>query len=107
MSAQSLTKSELIERVFAAHGSLTNKEAEEAVKLILGTIITALHNGSRIEVRNFGSFSIKQRRARTGRNPRSGEKVEVEAKYIPVFKAGAELKQLVNDAYLKEKEVAE
>ncbi len=100
--SSALTKSELIERVFAEHGSLTNREADQAVNTILNTIVTALGHGCRVEVRSFGSFSLNLRRARNGRNPRTGESVAVAAKYVPNFKAGIELKKAVNDAYLAE-----
>ncbi len=102
--SRALTKSELIDRVFAEHGSLTNREADEAVNTILNTIISALGHGCRVEIRSFGSFSLNRRRARNGRNPRTGESVAVAAKYVPNFKAGVELKTAVNEAYLAEQE---
>ena len=90
---RALTKSELIDRVFASHGSLTNREAEDAVNEILKTIITAMSNGVRVEIRGFGSFSLKYRK---GRNPRTGETVEVSAKYVPHFRAGKEVRDAMN-----------
>jgi len=89
---RALTKSELIDRVFASHGSLTNREAEDAVNEILKTIITAMSNGVRVEIRGFGSFSLKYRAARKGRNPRTGET----AKYVPHFRAGKEVRDAMN-----------
>ena len=88
---RALTKSELIDRVF-----LTNREAEDAVNEILKTIITAMSNGVRVEIRGFGSFSLKYRAARKGRNPRTGETVEVSAKYVPHFRAGKEVRDAMN-----------
>ena len=92
----------LVDLVFARNGSLNIREADQAVRLILEMIIDAMGRGKRIEIRNFGSFSLTKRRSRVGRNPRTGESVPVEAKYIPHFKAGAELKNAVNDAFNKE-----
>lgn len=66
---RALTKSELIDKVFARHGSLTNREADEAVNEILKTIISAMSHGVRVEVRGFGSFSLKHRAARTAATP--------------------------------------
>ena len=102
--SHALTKSELIEHVFQKHGSLTNREAETAVNLILNPVIQSLGKGTRVEIRNFGSFSLRLRQSRMARNPRTGEQVPVEAKYIPMFKAGAELKQAVNESFLEEKD---
>ncbi len=102
--SHALTKSELIERVFQKHGSLTNREADTAVNLLLNTIVQSLGQGKRVEIRNFGSFSLRLRKSRMARNPRTGESVPVESKYIPMFKAGAELKEAVNNSFLGEKE---
>lgn len=93
---RALTKSELIDKVFARHGSLTNREAVEAVNEILKTIISAMSHGVRVEVRGFGSFSLKHRAARTGRNPRTGATVEVPAKFVPHFRAGKEIRDAMN-----------
>ena len=84
---RALTKSELIDKVFARHGSLTNREADEAVNEILKTIISAMSHGVRVEVRGFGSFSLKHRAART---------VEVPAKFVPHFRAGKEIRDAMN-----------
>ena len=92
---RALTKSELIDKVFARHGSLTNREADEAVNEILKTIISAMSHGVRVEVRGFGSFSLKHRAARTGRNPKTKETIEIPATRVPVFKAGKALKDAV------------
>lgn len=94
---QALTKSELIERIFERHPSLTNRDAEVAVNEILRTTISALSHGVRVEVRGFGSFSLKYRAAREGRNPRTGEPVSIPAKFIPFFRAGKEIRKQMND----------
>ena len=93
---RALTKSELIDKVFARHGSLTNREADEAVNEILKTIISAMSQSVRVEDRGFGSFSLKHRAARTGRNPRTGATVEVPAKFVPHFRAGKEIRDAMN-----------
>lgn len=90
-----MTKAELIEKVLAA-ASLNRKEAEAAVETIFGSIIQSLRDGEKIELRGFGSFRLRSRGARVGRNPKTGEKVHVPAKRIPYFKPGKELKELIN-----------
>jgi integration host factor subunit beta len=91
-----LTKSELIVRLAARNPRLVARDADEAVKLILDMLGTALSQGGRIEIRGFGSFSLNYRPARVGRNPKSGERVEVPAKHVPHFKAGKELRERVD-----------
>lgn len=93
---QALTKSELITRLAARNPQLSARDAEEAVKLILDMLSTSLSEGGRIEIRGFGSFSLNYRPARVGRNPKSGERVDVPAKQVPHFKAGKELRQRVD-----------
>ncbi len=90
-----MTKAELIEKVLSA-ASLNRKEAEAAVETIFGSIIQSLRDGEKIELRGFGSFRLRSRGARVGRNPKTGEKVHVPAKRIPYFKPGKELKELIN-----------
>jgi integration host factor subunit beta len=90
-----MTKAELIEKVLTA-ASLNRKEAEAAVETIFGSIIQSLRDGEKIELRGFGSFRLRSRGARVGRNPKTGEKVQVPAKRIPYFKPGKELKELIN-----------
>ena len=95
-----MTRSELIARL-AAHSQfaqLTAKDAELSVKAILDALSEALAKGNRIEIRGFGSFSLHYRPPRTGRNPKSGEKVQVPAKRVPHFKAGKELRERVDQA---------
>jgi len=93
---RALTKSELIVRLAARNPRLAARDADEAVKLILDMMGAALSQGGRIEIRGFGSFSLNYRPARVGRNPKSGERVEVPAKSVPHFKAGKELRERVD-----------
>jgi integration host factor subunit beta len=90
-----MTKAELIEKVLVSAG-LNKKEAEVAVETIFDSIIQSLREGEKIELRGFGSFRLRSRGARVGRNPKTGEKVNVPAKRIPYFKPGKELKELIN-----------
>ena len=87
-----MTKSELIAHLADHFPQLVLKDAEYAVKMILDMMTEACLKGNRIEIRGFGSFDLRLRPARTGRNPKSGEKVHVPEKYVPHFKAGKELK---------------
>ena len=89
-----MNKSELIQAV-AAKG-LTRKEAEAAVNAVLGTIEEALAKGESVQLIGFGTFSVKERAAREGRNPQTGEVVKIKASKIPAFKAGKALKEKVN-----------
>lgn len=91
-----MTKSELISRLAARYPQLVAKDAELAVKIILGAMVKSLLQGGRIEIRGFGSFNLNCRPPRVGRNPKTGEKVKVPEKYIPHFKAGKELRERVN-----------
>jgi len=93
---RALTKSELIVRLAARNPRLAARDADEAVKLILDMLGGALSQGGRIEIRGFGSFSLNYRPARVGRNPKSGERVQVPAKHVPHFKAGKELRERVD-----------
>jgi integration host factor subunit beta len=91
-----MTKSELIARLAGRYPQLVAKDAEVVVKAILDAMITTLAKDQRIEIRAFGSFGISYRPARTGRNPMSGQHVQVPEKYLPHFKAGKELLQRVD-----------
>jgi integration host factor subunit beta len=93
-----MTKSELIERIAERQDQLSPKDIELAIKLILEYMSQGLATGSRIEIRGFGSFSIHYRAPRIGRNPKTGESVELEGKYVPHFKPGKELRDRVNDS---------
>ena len=92
----SVTKSELIAKLAARYPQLVAKDAELAVKMILDAMGKSLSQGQRIEIRGFGSFGLNYRPPRTGRNPKSGERVQVPAKYVPHFKAGKELRERVD-----------
>ena len=92
-----LTKADLIEEVLRIT-ELPRKESESIVETIFDSIIESLQNGDKIEIRGFGSFRTRQRRGRVGRNPKTGEKVEVPAKKIPFFKPSKELKDFVNNS---------
>lgn len=92
-----LTKADLIEEVLNVT-ELPRKESETVVETIFDNIIAALRKGEKIEIRGFGSFRTRERRGRVGRNPKTGEKVEVPAKKIPYFKPSKELKDFVNNA---------
>ena len=97
-----MTKSELIEKITAVQTQLSSKDVELAVKMMLDNMAEALAAGERIEIRGFGSFSLHYRAARLGRNPKTGEKVELEGKYVPHFKPGKELRERVNLGLLSE-----
>jgi integration host factor subunit beta len=91
-----MTKSELIGRLAGRYPQLVAKDAEFAVKTILDAMTSSLVNGQRIEIRGFGSFGLNYRPPRTGRNPKSGDKVQVPEKFVPHFKAGKELRERVD-----------
>lgn len=91
-----MIKSELIEKLAAENLHLTHAEVERVVNVILGRMTETLAEGGRVELRGFGAFSVRSRPARTGRNPRTGETVEVPAKSVPFFKSGKELRQRLN-----------
>lgn len=102
-----MIKSELINRmveVFIAKKQthLVAKDVENSVKVLVDTMIRSLAKGQRIEIRGFGSFDLNCRLARIGRNPKTGERVEVPEKYVPHFKAGKELRERV-DVAMQEK----
>jgi integration host factor subunit beta len=90
-----MTKSELVAELAARFHQLQSKDAALSVSVILDAITTSLAKGGRSEIRGFGSFSLGYRQPRVGRNPKSGEKVEIPAKWTPHFKAGLEMRQRV------------
>ena len=90
-----MTKAELVEEV-AGMTQLTKKHAEIIVNTVFESIVESLRDGSKIELRGFGSFRIRNRGARIGRNPKTGDRVAVPAKRIPYFKPGKELRGLLN-----------
>ena len=91
-----MTRSDLVEALSLQFGQLTQRDAEFAVKTILDALGDALVKGHRIEIRGFGSFSVNRRPPRVGRNPRTGTTVQVEAKRVPFFRAGKEIRQKLN-----------
>lgn len=91
-----MTKSELIEAIAQKQTQLALKDIDIAVKTMLEHMVESLENNERIEIRGFGSFCLHHRPARTGRNPKTGEKVELPEKYVPYFKPGKELRDRVN-----------
>lgn len=91
-----MTKSELIERL-AIEADLPKKRAEDTVNCIFETLTAALASGKRIEIRGFGSFSLKEHRAYVGRNPKTGEEVPVDGKHSIHFKVGKDLRELVDN----------
>lgn len=91
-----MTKSELIELIAAGQSQLSTKDVELAVKTILEQMSQSLSTGERIEIRGFGSFSLHYREPRKGRNPKTGDAVELTGKYVPHFKPGKELRERVN-----------
>ncbi|MFY9270649.1 MAG: integration host factor subunit beta [Candidatus Manganitrophaceae bacterium] len=91
-----MTKAELIEKVSGQYPVLTKRQTEMLVNTFFDSIKEALANGDKIEIRGFGSFRVRHRRMREGRNPKTGELVAVPAKRVPFFKAGKELKELVD-----------
>lgn len=90
-----MTKAELVEKV-AAQINLTKKQTELVVNTVFQSITESLSQGKKVELRGFGSFRVRERNARIGRNPKSGDKVNVPAKRVPFFKAGKELRELVD-----------
>jgi integration host factor subunit beta len=90
-----MTKAELVERV-AEKINLTKKQTEAIVNILLNSITEALGKGDKVELRGFGSFRIRERNPREGRNPKTGETVSIPAKKVPFFKAGKELREMVD-----------
>lgn len=91
-----MTKSELIMRLAELNPHLYQRDVEKIVTTIFDEITEALARGDRVELRGFGAFSVKRRDARTGRNPRTGQAVDVEEKFIPFFKTGKQLREQLN-----------
>ena len=91
-----MTKSELILRLSEANPHLFQRDVERLVSTVFDEISSALESGDRVELRGFGAFSVKKREARVGRNPRTGESVKVESKFVPFFKHGKQLRDRLN-----------
>lgn len=91
-----MTKSDLVQKLSEQVTTLTKKECESIVDTVFDHMKDALQRGEKIEIRGFGSFTVRVRRAKEGRNPKTGEKVSIPEKRIPFFKVGKELRELVN-----------
>lgn len=91
-----MTKSELIQKLAERNPHLYLRDIEKIVETVFDEITAALANGDRVELRGFGAFSVKERESRTGRNPRTGETVKVDAKRLPFFKTGKGLRERLN-----------
>ncbi len=91
-----MIKSELIAALAAENPHLTQRDVERVVGVIFERMTAALESGGRVELRGFGAFSVRSRPARAGRNPRTGQAVEVQAKHVPFFKSGKELRARLN-----------
>ncbi len=100
-----MTKADLVEKVTAT-GDLTRRDGEVIVDILFDAVIDALKSGDKIEIRGFGSFRTRQRKPRIGRNPKTGEKVDVPAKRVPFFKPSKELRDIVNPGGAKSKKSA-
>ena len=92
-----MIRSELIQKIADENPHLFHRDVERIVNTIFEQIIEAMSRGDRVELRGFGAFSVKKRDARVGRNPRTGEAVEVEEKHVPFFKTGKLLRDRLND----------
>ncbi|HMB46811.1 MAG TPA: integration host factor subunit beta [Afifellaceae bacterium] len=91
-----MIKSELVQVIAERNPHLYQRDVEHVVSAILEEIVDALAQGDRVELRGFGAFSVKNRPARTGRNPRTGETVTVEEKHVPFFKTGKDMRERLN-----------
>ena len=91
-----MIKSELVQKIAEANPHLYQRDVETIVNAILDEVTAALARGDRVELRGFGAFSVKARPARVGRNPRTGEHVPVNEKYVPFFKTGKEMRDRLN-----------
>src|ERR1700754_166647 len=91
-----MIKSELVQRIAAQNPHLYQRDVENIVNAILNEVVGALSRGDRVELRGFGAFSVKNRPARTGRNPRTGAHVAVDEKCVPFFKTGKEMRERLN-----------
>ena len=90
-----MTKADLVEKV-ANEAEMTKKDAEQLVEIIFDSIVSTLNSGEKIELRGFGSFRVRHRNARKGRNPKTGTAVSIPAKRVAYFKPGKDLKELIN-----------
>lgn len=90
-----MTKADLVERV-ANEADITKKDAEQLVEIVFDSIVDSLNSGEKIELRGFGSFRVRERNSRKGRNPKTGVAVDIPAKRVAYFKPGKDLKDLIN-----------
>lgn len=90
-----MTKSELIEVISTQNQELTKKQVEFIVNGVFSSVKDALNKGDKVEIRGFGSFKIREKNSKTGRNPKTGDKVDVPSKNVPYFKPGKEIKELL------------
>ncbi len=90
-----MTKADLVEQV-SKEAEMTKKDAEQLVEIVFDSIVGSLNKGEKIELRGFGSFRVRERNARKGRNPKTGEAVSIPAKRVAYFKPGKDLKELIN-----------
>jgi len=98
LSEEAMTKSELIENIAERQAQLSLKDVELSVKTIIDLMTQSLSSGERIEIRGFGSFSLHYRAPRTGRNPKTGDQVQLTGKYVPHFKPGKDLREQVDES---------
>lgn len=91
-----MTKSELVEKIVERNSMLTRKESEMIINIVFDSMTEALQTGDKVEIRGFGSFTVRERGAREARNPKSGEVVDIPAKKVPFFKTGKELRERVD-----------
>ena len=91
-----MTKSELVDKLVEVNGILSRKESEAIISIVFDSMCEALKSGEKVEIRGFGSFTIRDREAREARNPKSGEIVKIASKKTPFFKTGKELRERVN-----------
>lgn len=96
-----ITKKDLVERISEKTG-LTQVDTKIVIESFLDSVSKALQSGSNIEIRGFGRFKIKEKRARTARNPRTNEHIQVEAGFKPIFEASKELRNRINDSFIKQ-----
>lgn len=92
-----MTKSELVDKIVETNGMLTRKESELVVNIVFDSMGDSLKKGEKVEIRGFGSFTIRERGAREARNPKSGAVVNIPAKKVPFFKTGKELRERVDN----------
>ena len=92
-----INKKDLIELISKDQDQLPQRDIDLAIKTIINSMLESLASGKRIEIRGFGSFALRYRKSRIGRNPKSGEAVEIAERYVPHFKPGKKLKQIVNE----------